>query len=911
MRQQPLWLLPAAARYRLTHETEESISTRHYHDGDAAAARLHGAPSEDGHDHDIHDRGEQTGKNPRDNRRDAQTLHLQQQFLGTGRTTISERKANKSWRFVAPNLLLQRVIPRRHTSDWHSWACTVAEMRSSRIAVVALQIALRDSILPPEHQALSLLPDAKRWRKAIAKQGYTMDDLQHYAYILSGKKASHRVKRFLERDGFLPLFLFKFVLHEVSDIETLELMVRYCRKWYTMPRPGADHWKHSIPLLSIDLRDRNHPLRLVIDKCYTVEPRLLPDVAAALALMIKSLADNHDKSPELIHLDQSRCFNRILSLLRQSNYGSTIKGKTPAAYTWAAVEILLNMSESLGKPCMTSLKGFRAIKEVMASQGRDQRDLRIIPRLAKSWPPYIQPGDGMDETLEAQDNWSRTVLASAFMQENGYSKGEADLALDTLQGMAPDGSPTILQNQIVFPGSNMSLWEASIMATRNSIEAWQRFQNCPSNSDATPGIHEYTAMFQKLVFRDVMPSEKALPGDRGLNFPSSTHNSFTELERLRLRPPSVQELYERMRSDGVVLNTKLLCLLVPHASSLDDVRNYVLDSDLLPKVKNTLLSWAMWNDEVPEGKAEAQQLARLYSNFVATLLRLAEPSADRIFKTVKRGLGILRTSTPTAGSFMSFFWPLALRALGRNSRRLGAEPIAHLGAILHTVREIEQAGQTSLDVLTETARTLQRFTMMHRVWAADHESDDPGQMGPVTPTEIEGALNKGLRHGLALATSMLKYSLSESIAKEQRTQGLLASHPNSPIERMVNRQDPVQAADVEPLIRALIYLHDPDEAATLLVWAVQEWMDPEVVDALRFLDEDPGFHGIFCLFRKLAEPVLPLETVSKLRSMVTSPDSPFLWPGDAEVEKWFSHYVGAWEAEGYPIAAHVPPRLAR
>ncbi|KAH8174774.1 glycosylphosphatidylinositol-N- acetylglucosaminyltransferase complex, subunit PIG-Q/GPI1, variant 2 [Sarocladium implicatum] len=811
---------------------------------------------------------------------------------------------------MSPTVLLQRVVPRRETPDWHSWACTVAEMRSSRLAVVVLQIALRDGILPPNHKALSLLPDARSWQQittVLGEQGHTMDELQHYAHILSGQENTVRIERFLEKDSFLPLFLFKFVLRGVSSVDHLDRMVRYCRKWYTMRRPGTQHWQNSIPLLTVDLTDPGHPLRLILDKCYTLEPRLLPDLAAALALMIRSLTENPGKTAEVLQNYQSQCFNRILGLLRQSNYGSSIKGKIPAAYTWAAVEILLNMSESLDKPCMTSLEGFRAIKEIMASQGRDQKDLRIVPRLAKSWPPYIQPGDGMDETLEAQDNWSRSVLASAFMQENGYSKEEADLALDTLQGMAPDGSPTILQNQIIFPRAGMSLWEASIMATRDSIEAWQRFQNCPKDSGAKPGINEYTAMFQKLVYRDVMPSEKALPGDRGLNFPSSTHNSFTELERLRLRPPSVEELYARMRADGVVLDARLLCLLVPHAPSMDDVRNYVLESDLLPAVKKTLLSWAIWYDEVPEGETEIKQLARVYPTFVATLLRLAEPSADRVLQTVERGMGILRMSTGHAGSFMSFFWPLSLKALARNSRRLGAEPTAHLGAILHTVREIEQAGQASLAVLVQTAKTLRRFSMLHH-WTPEHQDYTEVTEGRVAPADIERALDKGLGHGLALATSMLKQTLSGLIVAEQNTQRRLLNHPSSPIERMANRQDPVQATDIEPLIAALIYLREPEEAATVLEWSVKEWMDPEVVDALRFLDEDPGFHDIFCLFRKLAEPVLPVATVSTLRAAVCSADSPFLWPDDEEVEKWFASHIREHQAEGLSSPASAAQR---
>ncbi|KAK0384394.1 hypothetical protein NLU13_7943 [Sarocladium strictum] len=765
---------------------------------------------------------------------------------------------------------------------------------------------------------MPLLPDNRTWQEItvyLEKQGHSIDRLKSYAYILSAQSNKDRIRRFLERDEFKPMFLFGFLLRcGVDTVENLEELIRYCRRWYTLRRDGPHPWQTSVPLLTVDFNDHGHPLRLLIENSYRLDPRRLPDIAEMMASMLGRLSKDRDLSDERVEMRQSRIFNQVLCLFPQSNYGVYPQRKLPSAYTWAAVEVLLSMSASLERPCSTSLKGFRAIKEVMASQTRDQKDMRIIPRLSNSWPPYLLPSDGMDEVAEPDENWSRTVLASAFMQENGYSKEEADLALDILQGMAPNGSPTIHQHETIARAGGMRLWEASIMATRDSVEAWQIFQRCPGDPAARPTIREYTAMFQKLLYRDVRPSEKAFPGDRNLNFPSSSYNSFTELERLRLEPPTVDQLYTRMRSDNVALSSKCLRLLVRHAHSPEDVSNYILESTLPEEMKKAFLTWEAWDARRFSGRRASEIAAKTFPVFAMSVIRLNSPTAHRICEIVSRAVDVLQMAGTDAQRHMAGFWPFAMRALGQSSVRLRANPEQHLRAILQTARLIEDAGQMSLATFVKFANTVRRFASAQLNGLSDNSSMpntlldfyDPdiramqyetkmlGDGGrQVDATSIDDSMDQGLASGLALATSALKRNYVTLVQKEQHAQALHGEHSVPPLERMVNRQDPVQAEQVRSLILALAHLGDFEEAARVLGWALTEWMETDVVDALRYLDDDAGFHPVLCLFRTLVEPMLPTDTAQDLRALVTSERSPFRWPSSNELDAFTSTLEGA------------------
>jgi hypothetical protein len=605
-----------------------------------------------------------------------------------------------------------------------------------------------------------------------------------------------------------------------------------------------------------------------------------------------------------------------------------LQRKLPSAYTWAALEILLNTSASLQKPCTTSLKGFRAIKETMASQTRDQRDLRIVPRQAQSWPPYLLPGDGMDEVAEPEENWSRTVLASAFMQENGYSKEETDLALDVLQGMTPNGSPTIHQNETIPRAGCMRLWEASIMATRDSIEAWQIFQVCPGNPDAVPTIQEYTAMFQKLLCRTVRPGEKALPGDKNLNFPSTSYKNYTELEMLRLQPPTVEELYARLKADGLTLSPKCLRLLVSHATSMKEAFGYILDGNLPNNVKSMCLDWKNWHSESLKSKWVSKPAAQMFPIFSMTVMRIGRPTAGQIRQFVERAVEILQSVGPHGSRHMAGLWPYALQTLGMKRQEFRDDPQEHLAALLHTARMIEDAGQMSLAPLLRLSDSLRAFAALHvqallencsepptalldlydpEIRETLHASQPADTLRALDAQEMDHAMRKDFVSALALATSVLKRNWARLVEVEAQNRALLGDDPVPPIERHANRHDPVQAEQVHSLVAALLQLGDFRTAADVLEWAVVEWTEPDLVEELRYVDDDPGFHETLCLFRKYAEPMLPAATVWQLKALITSDGSPFRWPNDKDVERHFS--VGAREDKALKsILEHVRGR---
>jgi hypothetical protein len=766
--------------------------------------------------------------------------------------------------------------------------------------------------LPPSCDVSQLLPDKKAWQEMMAElhsRGYAMQKLHSYAQILAAPSNAERIQLFLANNEFRPMFIFGFLLRcGVDKVEHLEELGFYCRRWYSRRRDGPRSWQHSVPLLTVDFKDLGHPLRLLLENCYRLDPRLLPQVAETASIMLITLSE-HDDQNDQVRLQQSRVFNQVISLFPQSNYGIYPQRELPSAYTWAALEILLYTSASLTRPCLTSLEGFRAIKEVMASQTRDQKDLRIVPRLSESWPPYLVPSDGMDEVAEPHENWSRTVLASAFMQENGYSKEEADLALDTLQGMAPNGSPTIHQNETVARSSDMRVWAASIMATRNSIEAWQMFQQCPGDPEAKPTIEEYTAMFEKLVYRYVGPSAKAMPGDRNVNFPSTSYNSFTELERLRLQPPTVEELYDRMRSDKISPNATCLRLLIGNAQSMDEISTYIRDSRLPEPIKDVFLMWEAWDTKLFQGNRASEIAINFFPAVAKALIRIKMPTAVGIRDLIEKGVGVLQAAGPDGPKRMVGFWKTALGALAQNNFRPGDDSQQQLAAILHSGRLIEQAGQMSVPVLVRFSDALRRFaaSFFRQLDAKGPPLPDSfldlydpqvqktqwtttiDQQASKSAAAIDDALSKGVGSGLALATSTLREYVANLVQHEQRTQSLLADNPVPPIVRMRNRQDPVQARHVYSLVWTFAHLGDFEEAAKVLKWSVTQWMEADVVDALRYLDDDAGFHHTLCLFREMVEPMLPANTVRDLQILITSENSPFRWPNADEVDAFFKN----------------------
>ena len=78
-----------------------------------------------------------------------------------------------------------------------------------------------------------------------------------------------------------------------------------------------------------------------------------------------------------------------------------------------------------------------------------------------------------------------------------------------------------------------------------------------------------------------------------------------------------------------------------------------------------------------------------------------------------------------------------------------------------------------------------------------------------------------------------------------------------------------------------------DEA---LSWALREWAQEDVIEALEDLDECPphaDYTKALCLYRALAEPMLPPERVESLRQAVVDTGLPWAWPDTETVEGFF------------------------
>ncbi|KAK5995671.1 hypothetical protein PT974_04088 [Cladobotryum mycophilum] len=395
---------------------------------------------------------------------------------------------SKSWRNQSPNILLKKILEPQH--DLQFWRRQVAMARSKRLPIILLQMLIRreESQLQGQKPLLRLLPTPREWQEVLSivrGNGHTLEDLEHYLYILQGKTDDERCERLLERDSATPTFILNFLIRQystISQVTTLSSLIDYCRKLSKNSNGGDTRvGQNGQSFAAYEIKAMTPAefiltMGLLAHHCQCLEPRLILKLAGVAVEYIESMA-TLPIVPDKIYRSQCAIFNNTLKLLQPQPRSRPAQRSSPNSFFWEAQRILLAMSAGMERPLLVDRGGFQAIRHVLSSLPKNQTEIHSSLRHASTWPPYLQPGDGIDEVADPEDSWSRSVRAGILMQEAGFSKEEQDDALDVLLGMATDGTPTIQQRTTIAQERNLSIWEASIRATRNAHEAWDRFRN--------------------------------------------------------------------------------------------------------------------------------------------------------------------------------------------------------------------------------------------------------------------------------------------------------------------------------------------------------------------------------------------------------------------------------------------------
>ncbi len=539
----------------------------------------------------------------------------------------------------------------------------------------------------------------------------------------------------------------------------------------------------------------------------------------------------------------------------------------------------------------------------MLALPKSDAEKKVDARLAKTWPPYRQEWDGLDERRRQEDDFSRSVKAGILQREAGYHDDEQDRALGVLGGAFLGESPAIQTRSLsprTWTGRHASLnvfsrWAAQVKATRNAHEAWAMFKSPPAPG-LRPNFQVYAEMFQKLFAAPVKSSSTALPGDGREVFPVYDTN-FSEFERSRLHPPSVAELYTQMLHDGSRPVNNCLAALIQNAPTLSQATQYLRDSPLDKEAVSLLHS----TEELRNlGKSTSAVLRRIplpiFNAYIALLCKLQprfgfepcqEAKAARIalIQQAIRATSLRLPPDSPEGRSCRAPWHTILRTLAAprvlvSARKAGSsklQDIESLSLFISVFTRLRDAMGLDTVLLESLCNAISTVAAVHSVRSSG-ASDVASESGGTADDLMRKAHH-------ALVTSF--HEMTRSTGSRQTS---LADGEGDALEFPTLRHD-ISAAHMQAYIRALGHLGDTDELARTMHWILQVWDDETVLEHAK--DPEHRQHAVmaraFVLFRALAEKHVSVEVMGQLEEKVQQLNKEkgctWLWPTREEAEQ--------------------------
>ncbi|KAM0476935.1 hypothetical protein ACHAP7_006754 [Fusarium lateritium] len=824
------------------------------------------------------------------------------EYKPTGLREPIERKLRmqKRWMDESPAALLRRYLV--EDSPPREMQLKAAGIRSLRLPIILIQLHLKRQFEADSNNNADIgeaLPSPQQWKslmELLEHNGHTEVELNLYHDILFARTDEERCNLFLADQFPKPIFILQYLLRlgsDIREVSTLEGLMEYVRRRLRLTavktRPTSyDEGRSRAAMDKISTDDFMHIAERLAFHCRRIEPRRLTLLAENTAEFI-TLFEAKSGIAEETYYAQSKFFNATIGYIASRMGSGPQKYRVPSAYLWEALRILLRMSGGLPKALLVDRNGFQAIRAVLAGMPKNRDDTRNVRRQSKVWPPYLRPEDGIDEAMEPEESWSRVVRAGMMMQEAGFPRREVDVALDVLQGLAQDGTPTIQQRTTLAPDRELSVWAASIKATRNAFEAWKQF-NHPPKVGMEPKEDEYAAMFQKLYARKADPAENTLPGDNTLNYETHEETNLTELEKLRLQPPSPRELFEMMKQSRVKPNEQCLCILVANASALGAAHEYLMAGSTQRHSYDNLIA--------PQTTAEMLKNIPLpvFSAYTSLLAKIPHPKSKYLVRAIR--LAELRLSR-NSQNWGSWVWSPIIKTLSQHHSALKLTFEAQLRLILYLADRIDNSHGMTLYTFrrfTKAVRKIISYKMDMLAVAVEadslelnplHAVYDRGEAGAktekvkdllkttaVSKVKMTGARMKGLFHSLVI--------------KEREILRPGEGIHLSALDMMRAREDPVMATYAHDLMLALAYTGEFGEMAELMKWLVREWTSPGVQEEMEDMDEIPydlDMMETLCAFRAFAEPMIPRSELVQVQDEIIQSDI-WDWPDDMVVQSY-------------------------
>lgn len=383
-------------------------------------------------------------------------------------------------------------------------------------------------------------------------------------------------------------------------------------------------WKRRDSTMDVDLKmDETTAIIMIVRllrHARVLWPQAIVSIAAMISTHVNGLGSSQQPAPSGVLSERTSArlafvYNRALSLL---SVPSSLHPLQHVAYYQRAQFNLIRRMAQFDPALTVNREGYRAIIRVQVAHHKTVKE-RIWARMkAKSWPPWKEEKLGIDAEKGFEDGVSRASESLLRLNEAGYSNYTWENVASVYAGWDTDHSPTIqtralLRRPSYFRKSHSSnakdqeygssvdtrleFCASRIRATRTIEEAWACFL-ATENEKLHPSQEVYYAMFEKLVFDSKLRRTKSVPENPSEHDPTRKEDdevlpgdsrevclapvSPQEATYVRLPPPSLGDLFDRMVTDGIRPAGRCLAFLLAHAGSLDDGLKYLCSSKLPP-----------------------------------------------------------------------------------------------------------------------------------------------------------------------------------------------------------------------------------------------------------------------------------------------------------------------------------------
>ncbi|KAH6721215.1 hypothetical protein BKA61DRAFT_590226 [Leptodontidium sp. MPI-SDFR-AT-0119] len=449
----------------------------------------------------------------------------------------------------------------------------------------------------------------------LTSRNLDTEDVERWAWILSGDTPDQRVERLISVSSDHPTFLLLEILRRhIKLVANLKKLLLYAWNLLEARSLQKSLSPESKAMTARFEQIHDHQFRILISRLLDQSRRIWPvamlSVANMVPLYVQHLRDS--SSPDLHEQAQRiyvRSCNMINYLLPLLALPASIEPLKSMVHNWSAQKVLLNLAGKYDPPLMLEKNSYRAVIRVLTASKKTSRESHAAIHRLRSWPPWRMAQDGMDAQRAPADDFSRAVVALVRSKEAGFRETSFDQRLRILGGQELDGTPTIHTRKVVkfrpkpsYERGEASVesadhaqghlqqsldpnaWAARVEATRDVREAWRAFVSF-TDRGGKPNQSLFMAMFQKLDSEQARQGRKttynAAPGDGKEVLPVLDDN-MSDFFKLHSQPPALGVLYQHMLSSGIRPSGQCLGFLVRRARNSTLGINYLRDSGLHP-----------------------------------------------------------------------------------------------------------------------------------------------------------------------------------------------------------------------------------------------------------------------------------------------------------------------------------------